>query len=254
MKPYTFEQRRRRVQRRPGRLRQGAQLHADAVRPRHDGARRRRRSSSARRASVHGREHPEPLLTASRLTVGRHRHGELSRGADDGRRPTSRPTCSSTTSGGSPAACAGRTSSRSRCRSTRCSTTSTVGQCALVPCDAAALERIVFDEDDVYPALSRDAHLARRLGRGLPDPPRLERNGRAARSARDLGLELHRSADRDAHPRQPGARDLGDRATSTCAPSGSSRTATTSRCRCSTRTSRTRSRPCKAPAPTTTSR
>jgi TonB-dependent receptor len=28
------------------------------------------------------------------------------------------------------------------------------GQCALVPCDAAALERITFEEDEVYPALS----------------------------------------------------------------------------------------------------
>ena len=28
------------------------------------------------------------------------------------------------------------------------------GQCALVPCDVAALERILFAEDDVYPALS----------------------------------------------------------------------------------------------------
>jgi hypothetical protein len=30
----------------------------------------------------------------------------------------------------------------------------TVGQCALVPCDAAALESIMFEEDDVYPALA----------------------------------------------------------------------------------------------------
>jgi TonB-dependent receptor len=29
-----------------------------------------------------------------------------------------------------------------------------VGQCALVPCDTAALERIMFEEDDLYPALS----------------------------------------------------------------------------------------------------
>ena len=30
----------------------------------------------------------------------------------------------------------------------------TVGQCALVPCDAAALERIHFVEDDLYPSFS----------------------------------------------------------------------------------------------------
>ena len=30
----------------------------------------------------------------------------------------------------------------------------TVGQCALVPCDAAALQSIMFEEDDVYPALA----------------------------------------------------------------------------------------------------
>jgi hypothetical protein len=30
----------------------------------------------------------------------------------------------------------------------------TVGQCALVPCDEAALENIMFEEDDVYPALA----------------------------------------------------------------------------------------------------
>ena len=29
-----------------------------------------------------------------------------------------------------------------------------IGQCALVPCDAAALERIMFEEDDLYPALA----------------------------------------------------------------------------------------------------
>lgn len=30
----------------------------------------------------------------------------------------------------------------------------TIGQCALVPCDAAALERVMFEENDVYPALA----------------------------------------------------------------------------------------------------
>jgi outer membrane receptor protein involved in Fe transport len=29
-----------------------------------------------------------------------------------------------------------------------------IGQCALVPCDEAALERVLFEEDDVYPALA----------------------------------------------------------------------------------------------------
>ena len=29
-----------------------------------------------------------------------------------------------------------------------------IGQCALVPCDDAALERVMFEEDDVYPALA----------------------------------------------------------------------------------------------------
>ena len=88
------------------------------------------------------------------LSRGRHRHGELPRGADErrglrqGRRARQRHV------GASPAALRWEEFQQASLPIDTLQYDVTVGQCALVPCDAAALERIMFEEDDVYPALA----------------------------------------------------------------------------------------------------
>ena len=111
------------------------------------------------------------------------------------------------------------------------------GHRASIPRTRGQLEDARHQRRRLLPGAGDDADVPRLLGRGLPAPLRLERDDRAARPARDLGLDLHRSAHRGAHPRQSGARDGSTSPTSTCARSGSSTAATTSRRPCSTRTS-----------------
>ena len=108
------------------------------------------------------REHRQSALSL-RAVGRRHRHGELSRGPNErrglckGRRARARPL----------AFAGGLRWEEFQQASLPIDTLEydvSVGQCALVPCDEAALQSIMFEEDDVYPALATDAHLPRRSG------------------------------------------------------------------------------------------
>ena len=140
---------------------------------------------------LHRRERQQSALSL-RLVGGRHRHGELPRGANErgylrqGRRARPRPLAlrGRASLGGIPAGLAADRHSGVR-RHRR-------------PVRARSVRRGGAPEHHVrrgrrLPGARDDAHLPRRLGRGLPDPRRLERHGRAPGSTRDLGLELHRS-------------------------------------------------------------
>ncbi len=254
MKPYTFEttSRSSSARAKTSRTRRAATRRRNSASARRQ--RRRCRSSSARRARLHRREHPQPALTASRLSVGGiGTESYLAAQTTDAAYVKADVLVHDKLAvrrraalGGVPAGLAA-----DRHAASTTSPSANARWCRATPRRSRS---IMFAEDDVYPALAMTRILRDVWARGLPDPRRLERNGRAARSARDLGLELHRSVDRDAHPRQPGARDVGHQQLRPARRVVLRQTATTSRPRCSTRTSRIRSRRCKAPAPTTISR
>ena len=197
LKPYTFDRRRRRVQRRPGRL---------ATRR---AATRRHNSASARRrlaAHVDPGGTPDQVFTDANILnpangfmlsvggIGTESYLAAQtrrRGVLEGRRAGQRAVAS-----GRRRALGGVPPGR-RCRSTRSSTASSraSARCAVRRRGARARS---FDEDDVYPALAATRIIARRLGRRLPVALGLSETV-ARPDLREVSAStLHRSADRDA--------------------------------------------------------
>ena len=91
-KAFAFENIRCRAQLRPRRRRQGSQLYADSISARDDHGRPCRADPRGDAdGCLHGRQYPEPAQWV-RADRRRHRHGELSRGADRTTRLTSKST------------------------------------------------------------------------------------------------------------------------------------------------------------------